>query len=119
MGSAVDSSRIDSPRLHLPKSLRMLKCCLSLLVLAVATLARPQVPEQQWTPAQQIALRQHASIAAANQPNPLAELPGWDQHQAQLAEVYALQGIDPGEQAHEAAIARVLAQEQELAAINY
>merc|ERR1711890_8416 len=111
MGSAVDSSRIDSINI----TYRMYKSLLSLLLLAASCLARPQ----EFTPAQLLVIRQHEAIAAANVPNPLEQLPGWDQHQAQLAEVYALQGLNPGDQAHEAAIARVLAQEQELASINY
>ena len=39
--------------------------------------------------------------------------------QAQVHAVLALQGISPGQNAHDAAVARVLAQEQELAGIAY
>ena len=51
-------------------------------------------------------IRQHEAIAAANVPSVFETLPGWDQHQADLNAVLALQGISPGQNAHDAAIAR-------------
>ena len=51
-------------------------------------------------------IRQHEAIAAANVPSVFESLPGWDQHQADLNAVLALQGISPGQNAHDAAIAR-------------
>merc|ERR1712133_80902 len=64
-----------------------MKFCLSLLVLSLSScLAFPQ--PQEFTAAQLLVLRQHEAIAAANTPSPLRELPGWDEHQAQLNAVY-------------------------------
>merc|ERR1712080_74906 len=107
----VDSYRIDA------LTYIKMKFCLSLLLLCVSTCLSLPHP-QEFTPAQLLVLRQHEAIAAANTPSPLRELPGWAEHQAQLNAVYALQGINPGDQAHDQAIARVLAQEAELAALH-
>merc|ERR1712098_399496 len=107
----VDSYRIDCTHIYQNEVL------LSLLLLSISScLSFPQ--PQEFTPAQLLVLRQHEAIAAASTPSPLRELPGWDEHQAQLNAVYALQGINPGDQAHEQAIARVLAQEAELAGLH-
>merc|ERR1712243_454315 len=107
----VDSTRIDCTHIYQNEVLPVP------LVLSLSScLAFPQ--PQEFTAAQLLVLRQHKAIAAANTPSPLWELPGWDEHQAQLNAVYALQGINPGEQAHEQAIARVLAQEAELAGLH-
>merc|ERR1712105_192358 len=107
----VDSSRIDCTVLT-PQTNKYED--LALLLLAAACLAMPQ----EFTAAQLAVIRQHEVIAASNAPSPLEALPGWDEHQAQLNAVYALQGISPGQNAHDAAIARVLAQESELAGFH-
>merc|ERR1712098_360512 len=100
----VDSYRIDCTHIYQNEVLRVPAPSVHLQL--------PVLPQpQEFTPAQLLVLRQHEAIAAANTPSPLRELPGWDEHQAQLNAVYALQGINPGDQAHEQAIARVLAQE--------
>ena len=84
-----------------------------LLCLAALASARPQ-----FTPEQQLVIRQHEAIAAANKPNPIAAVPGFAAHQAEVAAVLRLQGVDPGQQAYDAAIALVKQQEAELAALN-
>ncbi len=45
------------------------------------------------------------------------QVPGFAEHQAQVAAVLRLQGVDPGQQAYDNAIALVKAQEAELAAL--
>merc|ERR1712037_605501 len=91
----------------------MFRSTISLALLVACALAMPQ----EYTPAQLLVIRQHEAIAAANVPSVFETLPGWDQHQADLNAVLALQGISPGQNAHDAAIARVLAQESELAGV--
>ena len=46
------------------------------------------------------------------------QVPGFAEHQAQVAAVLRLQGVDPGQQAYDAAIALVQQQEAELAALG-
>jgi len=95
-----------------------MKIVASVLLLAAMTLSRPQVDISGFTPEQQLVIRQHNAIAAANAPNPIAQVPGFAQHQQQLNEVLALQGINPGQQAFDQAIARVQQQEAELASLH-
>lgn len=90
----------------------MMKYVAGLLVLAVLTTARPQ-----FTPEQLIVIRQHEAIALANTPSPIASVPGFAEHQAQVAAVLRAQGVDPGQSAHDAAIAQVKAHQAELAAL--
>merc|ERR1712110_970852 len=82
-----------------PNKFMMLKSVAALLFLAAAALARPQVDLSAFTPEQQLVIRQHESIALANKPNPIADVPGFAEHQAQVAAVLRLQGVDPGQQA--------------------
>merc|ERR1739842_22277 len=96
-----------------PDSLTMFRSTIALALLVACALAMPQ----EYTPAQLLVIRQHEAIAAANVPSVFESLPSWDEHQAQMHAVLALQGISPGQNAHDAAVARVLAQEQELAGI--
>ena len=67
----------------------MMKYVAGLLVLAVLTTARPQ-----FTPEQLIVIRQHEAIALANTPSPIASVPGFAEHQAQVAAVLRAQGVD-------------------------
>ena len=83
-----------------------------LLSLAALATARPQ-----FTPEQQLVIRQHEAIALANIPSPISTVPGFAEHQAQIAAVLRAQGVDPGQSAHDAAIARVKAHQAELAAL--
>lgn len=94
----------------------MMKQVAGILLLACLALSRPQFEGA--TPEQLLVIRQHQAIAAANQPNPLAEVPGFAQHQAEVAALLRLQGVDPGQQAFDAAIALVKQQEAELAALG-
>ena len=71
----------------------------------------------QFTPEQQLVIRQHEAIALANIPSPISTVPGFAEHQAQIAAVLRAQGVDPGQSAHDAAIARVKAHQAELAAL--
>lgn len=114
-----------------------MKLVAALLCLAASTYCRPQ--ERGFTPEQQLVIAQHNAIAAANAPSPFAAVPGFDEHQvscdhtggatvatvrltllsqAQLAAVLRLQGVDPGQQALDAAVALVKQQEAELAALG-
>lgn len=95
----------------------MMKYVAGVLLLASMAICRPQVDLAAFTPEQQLVIRQHEAIALANAPNPIAEVPGFADHQAQVAAVLRLQGVDPGQQAFDAAIARVKSQEAELAAL--
>merc|ERR1712105_384431 len=95
-----------------PDSCTMFRSTICLALLLACALAMPQ----EYTPAQLLVIRQHGAIAAANTPSVFETLPGWDQHQADLNAVLALQGISPGQNAH-AALARVLSQESELAGV--
>ena len=95
--------------------LQMMKLVAGVLLLASMVVSRPQL--EGFTPEQLLVIRQHEAIAAANAPNPLAELPGFNKHQAEIAALLRLQGVDPGQQAFDAAIARVKSQEAELAAL--
>ena len=90
----------------------MMKYVAALLALAALALARPQ-----FTPEQQLVIRQHEAIALANLPSPIATVPGFAEHQAQVAAVLRAQGVDPGQSAHDAAIAQVKAHQAELAAL--
>ena len=83
-----------------------------LLCLAALASARPQ-----FTPEQLVVIRQHEAIALANTPSPIASVPGFAEHQAQVAAVLRAQGVDPGQSAHDAAIAQVKAHQAELAAL--
>ena len=83
-----------------------------LLCLTALASGRPQ-----FTPEQQIVIRQHEAIALANIPSPISTVPGFAEHQAQIAAVLRAQGVDPGQSAHDAAIARVKAHQAELAAL--
>ena len=83
-----------------------------LLCLAALASARPQ-----FTPEQQLVIRQHEAIALANAPSPFAAVPGFAKHQAEIAAVLRAQGVDPGQSDHDAAIARVKAHQAELAAL--
>ena len=96
----------------------MMKTVAGVLLLAVLACGRPQVDLSAFTPEQQLVIRQHEAIAAANKPNPIAAVPGFAAHQAEVAAVLRLQGVDPGQQAYDAAIALVKQQEAELAALN-
>ena len=62
-------------------------------------------------------IRQHEAIALANTPSPIASVPGFAEHQAQIEAVLRAQGVDPGQSAHDAAIAQVKAHQAELAAL--
>lgn len=95
----------------------MMKYVAGLLALAALAVARPQVDLSAFTPEQQLVIRQHEAIALANAPNPIAEVPGFAEHQAQVAAVLRAQGVDPGQQAFDAAIAQVKAHQAELAAL--
>ena len=97
---------------------QMMKTVASVLLLAAMALSRPQVDLSAFTPEQQLVIRQHQAIASANEPNPIAQVPGFSEHQEQLNKVLALQGINPGQQAFDAAIARVQQHEAELAALS-
>ena len=90
----------------------MMKYVAGLLILAVAATAMPQ-----FTPEQLVVIRQHEAIALANTPSPIASVPGFAEHQAQVAAVLRAQGVDPGQSAHDAAIAQVKAHQAELAAL--
>ena len=83
-----------------------------LLCLAALASTRPQ-----FTAEQQLVIRQHEAIAQANAPSPFAAVPGFAEHQAQIAAVLRAQGVDPGQSAHDAAIAQVKAHQAELAAL--
>ena len=83
-----------------------------LLCLAALATARPQ-----FTPEQLVVIRQHEAIALANAPDPIASVPGFAEHQEQIAAVLRAQGVDPGQSAHDAAIAQVKAHQAELAAL--
>ena len=90
--------RVTCLTIHDISSLQMLKSVAALLFLAAAALARPQVDLSAFTPEQQLVIRQHEAIALANKPNPIADVPGFAEHQAQVAAVLRLQGVDPGKQ---------------------
>ena len=62
----------------------MMKTIASVLLLATLAMSRPQVDISAFTPEQQLVIRQHNAIAQANAPNPIAEVPGFAQHQEQL-----------------------------------
>ena len=94
----------------------MMKIVASVLLLAAMTLSRPQVDISNYTPEQQLVIRQHNAIAQSNAPG--AQVPGFAQHQQQLNEVLALQGIAPGRLAYDQAIARVQQQEAELSSLG-
>ena len=93
-----------------------MKIVASVLLLAAMTLSRPQVDISGFTPEQQLVIRQHNAIAQSNAPD--AQVPGFAQHQQQLNEVLALQGIAPGRLAYDQAIARVQQQEAELSSLG-
>merc|ERR1711942_552816 len=113
MGIAVDSSRIDGKH-H--SSDKMIKICLAFLLVA-SCLARPQQPG--YTPEQLAVIRSHEAIAQANAPSPFKEQIGWQEHQDALNAVLALQGISPGQSAHDNAIASVKAAEAQLTQLHY
>ena len=94
-----------------------MKTVAGILLLATMVVSRPQVDLAAFTPEQQLVIRQHEAIALANQPSPIADVPGFAEHQAQVAAVLRLQGVDPGQQSFDAAIALVKQQEAELAAL--
>ena len=96
----------------------MMKSIAAVLLLAAMAIARPQVDLSVFTPEQQLVIRQHEAIALANAPNPIANVPGFAEHQQQLNAVLALQGINPGQLAFDQAIARVQQQEIELASLG-
>ena len=98
----------------------MLKLVLTVLLVA-ATSALPQF--QPLTPAQQAVLAQHQAIAAARVPAPV--VPGQEAHAAAVAAVLAQQRAlnpairTPAEVAHEQAELAVIAQEAELARFHF
>ena len=92
----------------------MMKIVASVLLLAAMALSRPQVDISLYTPEQQLVIRQHNAIAQAG----TNVVPGFAQHQQQLNEVLALEGIAPGQLAFDQAIARVAQQEAELASLS-
>merc|ERR1711970_701360 len=106
---AVDSNLWIDLQLFKFSYIKMLKVVSLLVLVGLCT------PFPQWTEQQLIAIRQHEAIAAEYAPSPIAEVPGYDTYLANNNAVLRLQGVDPGLAALNAANARVLAQQAELA----
>ena len=68
----------------------MMKTVAGILFLAAMALSRPQVDLSAFTPEQQLVIRQHEAIALANQPNPVADVPGFAEHQEQVQKITIL-----------------------------
>ena len=77
-----------------------MKTVVSVLLLATMAMSRPKMDLSDIIPEHQLMIRQHQ----ANETNPIASVPGFSEHQQQLNAVLALQGINPGQKAFDAAM---------------